>query len=151
LGDCLLSEVFENYRSSPNFWATFFHRKSSVQCLTKKIAGLHFGRFVFPRTHPVTLVCVRAVSRKKGVVWIAHARKKVCNSSEQKNRRPAFVGMQPCACFACMQTRDFFHQFDRAWRESRELQKIRPLRETDLKKRGCGTFGVSDGGALSEV
>jgi hypothetical protein len=38
-----IGQLFENYRSSPYFWATFFHGKSYAFDFDKKWVGLHFG------------------------------------------------------------------------------------------------------------
>jgi hypothetical protein len=40
-----LGSSFENYESSPHFWATFSLSLSYASILTKKWFGLHFGRF----------------------------------------------------------------------------------------------------------
>jgi hypothetical protein len=50
--DCFLSAVFffENYRSGPILWATFFHSKSYVFILARN------GSTILSQTHLVTLI-----------------------------------------------------------------------------------------------
>jgi hypothetical protein len=38
-------DIFENYRRSPNFLATFFQQKKLCTNFEKKIVGLRFGDF----------------------------------------------------------------------------------------------------------
>jgi hypothetical protein len=55
LGDCLLlGQFLENCRRSLHFWAAFVLGKVYGLNLTKKLVGLHFGRF-FLKTRLVTL------------------------------------------------------------------------------------------------
>jgi hypothetical protein len=46
-------QLFENYRSCPYFWATFFHGKGDVLILIKNGLGYILGHFL--QTHLVTL------------------------------------------------------------------------------------------------
>jgi hypothetical protein len=41
---------FDDNKRSSNCWATFFHGKSYVLILTKKLIGLHFGRFFLKKS-----------------------------------------------------------------------------------------------------
>jgi hypothetical protein len=41
----MMSQFFENYRSSANLWATFFSCKMVHQIIIKNRVGLYFGRF----------------------------------------------------------------------------------------------------------
>jgi hypothetical protein len=51
-GDCSRLEFYENYRSAPNFWDNFFHRKIFVGIhLDKRRVGVQFERFFSQTGH----------------------------------------------------------------------------------------------------
>jgi hypothetical protein len=54
MGDCLLRVIFLSYRSIPKVLATFFHVKSYVLILTKKMGWVAFWA-IFSQTHLATL------------------------------------------------------------------------------------------------
>jgi hypothetical protein len=64
MGDCLLLAVFEKYRSSLNFWATFSNGKKLFLNFDKKLFSPHTYWAVFIETHLVTLI--RGVHRAEG-------------------------------------------------------------------------------------
>jgi hypothetical protein len=57
----------ENYKSGPNFGATFVHGKSSVLTLTKYELGYIFGDFfTYSSGHSASKVCRTNIGRKRG-------------------------------------------------------------------------------------
>jgi hypothetical protein len=55
----LWKDLFENYRSGPVFWATFFNGNNYAFTLTKNGLGKISLRF-FSQTHLVTLMCTHS-------------------------------------------------------------------------------------------